>query len=349
MMQNGILPASDISKVLAVMNRNAYSLKRLINDLLDMSAILSGKMRIEEADVSVASVLEESVDTMAPYASDSKVQLKFKRADETSEAIVTGDRNRLNQAFCNIIHNAIKFSGPGGQVEVMLESNGDDVVVRISDQGEGIPEAFLSHVFERFRQADGSRTRVYGGLGLGLSLVKSFVEAHGGTIEATSAGEQQGSTFVVKLPSQRTEAKNRHDRKVSSIIDSVAGRTRILIVEDEPDTLEMLAAIFERRGYEVMACDSAQQAIEISQREEFDVLVSDVGMPAMDGLQLIETLRENGSIGAAPAIALTGYASRNDAAAALAAGFDMHLSKPIEPNELAEAVERLLVNKANSD
>ncbi len=300
MMQNGILPQSDISKVLAVMNRNAYSLKRLINDLLDMSAILSGKMRIEKTDVSVASVLEESVETMAQYARDSKVQLKFRRADETSEAIVTGDRNRLNQAFCNILHNAIKFSGPGGQVEVMLESNVDDVVVRISDQGEGIPDAFLPHVFERFRQADGSRTRVYGGLGLGLALVKSFVEAHGGTIEAASAGEQQGSTFVVKLPRQRTEAKDRHDRKVSSILDSVAGRTRVLIVEDEPDTLEMLAAIFERRGYEVMACDSAQQAIDISQREKFDVLISDVGMPSMDGLQLIETLRENGSIKGRP-------------------------------------------------
>ncbi len=342
MMQNGILPDADVNRVLAVMNRNAYSLKRLINDLLDMSAILSGKMRIEETPVSVASVLEESVDTMGPYARDSKVQLKLKAGDDAAEAIVTGDRNRLNQAFCNIIHNAIKFSAPGNQVQIALELNMDQVVVQIKDQGEGIPGQFLPHVFERFRQADGSRTRSYGGLGLGLALVKSFVEAHGGTIEATSAGELKGSTFIVKLPRKRTGVKDSHDRGGSSAIDAAPGRARILIVEDEPDTLEMLAAIFERRGYETVACCSATEAIEAFDRQKFDILISDVGMPTMDGLQLIKTIRERSGEDRVPAIALTGYASQNDAAAAIAAGFDRHLSKPVEPDELAEAVERLL-------
>lgn len=342
MMQNGILPETDVSRILAVMNRNAYSLKRLINDLLDMSAVLSGKMRIEETPVSVASVLEESVDTMAPYARDSKVQLVFRPAEEAGEAVVTGDRNRLNQAFCNIIHNAIKFSTPGSLVQVSLELNADDVLVRIKDQGEGIPGSFLPHVFERFRQADGSRTRAYGGLGLGLALVKSFVEAHGGTVEATSEGERQGSTFIVRLPRKRTEVKDSHDRNVGSLLDTTAGRARILLVEDQPDTLEMLAAIFERQGYEVAACDSAQQAVELFAREEFDVLISDLGMPSMDGLQLIKTLRQKPGVRRTPAIALTGYASQRDATAALAAGFDLHLSKPVDPTELAEAVERLL-------
>lgn len=342
MMQNGILRESDFARVLSVMNRNAYSLKRLINDLLDMSAILSGKMRIEETPVSVAGVLEESVDTMGPYASDAKVQLKFKPPDEGTEALVTGDRNRLNQAFCNIIHNAIKFSPPGSLVQVTLESNKEDVIIRVKDQGEGIPDAFLPYVFERFRQADGSRTRAYGGLGLGLALVKSFVDAHGGTIEATSEGQRKGSTFVVRLPRRETETKDSNDRSLSTATDDSAGRGRLLIVEDEPDTLEMLAAIFERRGYEVVACGSAQEAIEAFERQEFKALISDVGMPSMDGLQLIRALREKKRVKRLPAIALTGYASQNDAKAAVAAGFDMHLSKPIDPDELTDAVERLL-------
>jgi PAS domain S-box-containing protein len=345
MMQNGILPEADVTKVLSVMNRNAYSLKRLINDLLDMSAILSGKMRIEETPVSVAGVLEESVDTMGPYARDSRVQLKFQPADDVVDAVVTGDRSRLNQAFCNIIHNAIKFSAPGSLVQVMLELNSNDVVVRVQDQGEGIPGPFLPHVFERFRQADGSRTRAYGGLGLGLALVKSFVEAHRGTIEATSEGERKGSTFIVKLPRRRTEVKDNHHRSFRSATDTATGRARVLIVEDQPDTLEMLAAIFERRGYEVVACDSAPQALEILGRQEFDVLISDVAMPSMDGLQLIKTMRQNTSARRTPAVALTGYASQDDAAAALSAGFDLHVSKPVDPNELAEAVDQLLSSK----
>jgi PAS domain S-box-containing protein len=347
MMQNGILPEADVTKVLAVVNRNAYSLKRLINDLLDMSAILSGKMRIEEAPVSVASVLEESVDTMGPYARDSKVQLKLKTAEDAADAIVTGDRNRLNQAFCNIIHNAIKFSAPGNQVQIALELERDDVVVRIRDQGEGIPGKFLPYVFERFRQADSSRTRSYGGLGLGLALVKSFVEAHRGTIEATSEGELKGSTFIVKLPRKRSDEKQSHERTITSAVDKITGR--VLIVEDQPDTLEMLATIFERRGYEVVACDAAQRALEIFEHDEFDVLISDVGMPSMDGLQLIKAIRERSGDNHIPAIALTGYASQNDAAAAIAAGFDRHLSKPVDPNELAEAVERMLNQKHDSD
>ena len=344
MMQNGILKEADIANVLTVMNRNAYSLKRLINDLLDMSAILSGKMRIEETDVSVAGVLEESVDTMSPYASDSRVQLDLEVHDDPdAQAIVTGDRNRLNQAFCNLLHNAIKFSGPGRKVHVTLDSKDDRVIVRIQDQGEGIPDEFLPFVFDRFRQADASRTRAYGGLGLGLALVKSFVEAHGGTIEAGSEGQQCGSTFEVTLPRKVTEVNDRHDRPALSPEDDSIHQARILIVEDQPDTLEMLTAVFERRGYQVIGCNSARRALELLAHEDFDVLVSDVGLPTMDGLQLIRSLRDNKDLKRTPAIALTGYASQKDSEAALDAGFDLHLSKPVDPKELTEAVERLLI------
>jgi PAS domain S-box-containing protein len=344
MMQNGILPDADYSRVLSVINRNAYSLKRLINDLLDMSAILSGKMHLEEAKVPLASVLEESVETMRSYARDSKVNLELKTADEAEGLIVKGDRSRLNQTFCNILHNAIKFSPTGASVLVSLEATEFEAVVSIKDEGEGIPDGFLPHVFDRFRQADGSRTRVFGGLGLGLALVKSFVEAHGGTVEAASEGQGKGSMFVVRLPSEVAQtdgaSKPEHKRESES-----KRPTRVLIVEDDPDTLEMLAANFERRGYEIIACNSAAEALKVAGREHFDVLVSDIGMPTMDGLQLIKNLRQQKGLERLPAIALTGYASQRDQDAATDAGFDKHLSKPIDPADLAAAVEWVLSSK----
>jgi PAS domain S-box-containing protein len=346
MMQSGILPEADFSKVLSVMNRNAYSLKRLINDLLDMSAILSRKMRIEEQLVSISGVLEESVETMRPYASDSKVQIRLKTNEDAKALAVTGDRSRLNQTFCNILHNAIKFSPPGSQVQVAMECDAEDVIVRVKDHGKGIPTAFLPHVFERFRQADGSRTRVYGGLGLGLALVKSFVEAHKGTVEVTSEGEGKGSTFTVRLP--REVPASQSDAACAGSADIGRGRrVRVLLVEDQPDTLEMLTAILETRGYEVIACSSAQHALNTIEEKNFDVLISDLAMPGMDGFELIRKIRQRKDVETKPAIALTGYASQNDADAAMQAGFDLHLSKPVEPSELADAVDRLAIGRGD--
>jgi signal transduction histidine kinase len=200
MMQNGIVPDAEFQRALSVISRNAFSLKRLINDLLDMSAILTGKMRLEETYLSLADVLSESVETMRSYARYSKVDLRLEIADGASPLIIKGDRTRLSQTFCNILHNAVKFSPPGSYVQVRCEASDSEATVRITDQGEGVPPEFLPYVFEHFRQADGSRSRAYGGLGLGLALVKSFVAAHGGTIEAASDGAGKGSVFVVKLP-----------------------------------------------------------------------------------------------------------------------------------------------------
>ncbi len=344
MMQNGILPQADIQRVLSTVNRNAYNLKRLINDLLDMSAILTGKMRIEETAVSVSSVLEEAIETMRPYARDSKVSLRLRMPSDGAQATVKGDRNRLNQAFCNIIHNAIKFSPGGGTVQVSYEVLADEVVVMVKDQGEGIPSDFLPHVFERFRQADSSRTRTFGGLGLGLALVKSFVEAHHGKIEAKSEGAGKGSVFVVTLP--REHAEN-HSANIALRAGPAGARvpSRVLLVEDQPDTLEMLTATLQTNGYEVLACESAIYAMDVAAREKFDILISDIGMPAMDGFQLVKALRSRENDEDIPAIALTGYASRQDADAAIAAGFDLHLSKPIDPSALVEAVEKLLASR----
>jgi PAS domain S-box-containing protein len=341
MMESGILADGDSHRALEVIGRNAANLKRLISDLLDMSAVLSGKMRIEQTSVALASVLDESIETMRPFAHDAGVDLKLQVSEEARSVTVTGDRGRLSQSFCNVIHNATKFSPAQAVVTVSLKATDSDAIVTIEDEGEGIPTDFLPHVFERFRQADGSRTRSYGGLGLGLSLVKSFVTVHGGTIEASSDGLGQGSTFTITLP--REGMAGHASETTSTPSKRTAGDSvRILIVEDEPDTLEMLDASFRSRGFDTIACGSAAEALECIGRKQFDILISDIAMPEMDGLQLIRDLRARPELATVPAIALTGYASQTDAKAAISAGFDLHLSKPIDPSDLLAAVNNLI-------
>ena len=341
MMDRGILPQADSRRALEVIGRNAANLKRLISDLLDMSAVLSGKMRIEQTPVTLASVLQESIETLQPFAHDAAVELKLNVSDEARSVTVTGDRGRLNQSFCNVIHNAIKFSPAESVVTASFNVTNSDAIVTIQDQGEGIPTDFLPHVFERFRQADGSRTRSYGGLGLGLSLVKSFVNVHGGTIEATSKGQGQGSTFIITLPREGM-AGHASEKTATALKRTPAGTVRILIVEDEPDTLEMLDASFRNRGFETIACLSAAEALACVGRKQFDIIISDIAMPEVDGLEMMRELRALPGLAKVPAIALTGYASQTDAKAAIAAGFDLHLSKPIDPSDLMAAVNNLI-------
>jgi len=348
MMGTGILAQADFDRALEVINRNANNLKRLVNDLLDMSAILSGKMRIERARLPLAEVLKESVETMRSYANESKLELNLMVANDAAAFIVKGDRSRLNQAFCNVLHNAIKFSPAGSIVQVTCEINNAEATIRIEDVGEGIPSNFLPHVFERFRQADGSRTRAYGGLGLGLALVKSFVEAHdGGAVEAASKGQGQGSVFVIRLSSEAPSPKETATPQMKLEHDEQRNRKRILIVEDQPDTLEMLAASLQANSYETLLSSSAAGALEIASLEHFDLLISDIAMPDMDGLQLIKDLRRRVGLRTIPAIALTGYASQKDVEAAIAAGFNLHLTKPIDPADLTAAVERLLTQESD--
>jgi PAS domain S-box-containing protein len=341
-MQHGVLSEADSVKALSVIDRNAYTLKRLINDLLDMWAILSGKMRIEETRVLLAAVLAESVETMRAFARESKITLSLQIADDAAALMIKGDRSRLNQTFCNILQNAIKFSSAGDSVKIVYETSESEAIIRIKDQGAGIAVDFLPHVFERFRQADSSRTRAYGGLGLGLALVRSFVEAHGGTIEAMSEGPGKGSVFTVRLPREGFPAEKLEKTEHKTDLANENNRARILIVDDQADTLDMLAANFQTRGYKTFLCSSAAQALHAADREHFDILISDIAMASMDGLQLIRDLRKRKGLESIPAIALSGYASQNDADIAIAAGFDLHLSKPVDPSELAGAVEHLI-------
>jgi hypothetical protein len=229
-------------------------------------------------------------------------------------------------------------------VRVTCEANAREVCVHVEDQGLGISPDFLPFVFERFRQADASKTRLHGGLGLGLALVKSFVEAHGGKVEATSPGTGRGSHFTVHLPRLRPE------RLSVTHLGAAAGqsfsrdedRMRVLVVEDALDTLNMLGAVFEMRGYEVTLCQTPTEALRVAASMWFDIVISDIGMPEIDGYELLGRLRELPGMRNVPAVALTGYASAADSEASHAAGFDAHIAKPIDPSELALRVDQLL-------
>src|SRR6267142_5421822 len=341
MIRNGILTDKETIHGLSVIEKNSYALNRLINDLLDMSAILSGKMRMEELPVSLEQVLREAVETVRPMAADRSIEIGLDFHDWQNEVLI-GDRTRLVQVFWNLLHNAVKFSPPGGRVEVDAEANELETTVRIQDAGQGIAAEFLPFVFERFRQADGSKTRTYGGLGLGLALVKSFVEAHQGTVKAESEGVDQGSRFTVSWPRRQTQVEPLGPQSERVRPQSPPKSFHLLIVEDDPDTLEMLRDTLEARGFRVTACESAAETLQIAPGMQVDLIISDIGMPEMDGFHMIKNLREVAGYQDVPAIALSGYASQKDAKAALAAGFDAHVSKPVDPAELVIMVNGLL-------
>src|SRR6266536_1397432 len=309
MIRTGLVPRNDSAHGLAVIDKNSQALKHLINDLLDMSAILIGKMRIERTPVKLEAVLREVIETVRPLARENQIDLETSFSNGTRPIVVSADRTRLIQVFWNLLHNAVKFSHKGGRVRVTCEAGNGDAVIRIEDVGRGIPPEFLPHVFERFRQADGSKTRLFGGLGLGLALVKSFVEAHGGTVEAESSGEGHGSRFTVHLPleTQIAQTSSGRGRKVQAT-DTVMP-LHVLIVDDDEDTLEMLGAAFEKRGYKVTACESATSAVAAAEGHIFDLIISDIGMPRIDGYELLRRLRSLSGFETIPAIALTGYAS----------------------------------------
>jgi len=347
MIRNGILPDKETIHGLSVIEKNSYALKRLINDLLDMSAILSGKMRMEELPVSLEQVLREAVETVRPMAAERNIEIGLDFHDCQNE-ILSGDRTRLVQVFWNLLHNAVKFSPPGARVEVDVEANELETTVRIQDAGQGIAAEFLPLVFERFRQADGSKTRAHGGLGLGLALVKSFVEAHQGTVKAESQGVDQGSRFTVSLPRRQTQVEPVGPQSERVRPQSPPESFHLMIVEDDPDTLEMLRATLEARGFRVTAFESAAETLQVAPGMQVNLIISDIGMPEMDGFHMIKKLREVAGYQDVLAIALSGYASQKDAKAALAAGFDAHVSKPVDPAELIIMVNGLLEKKAGA-
>ncbi|HEV2799613.1 MAG TPA: ATP-binding protein [Pyrinomonadaceae bacterium] len=345
MMSGGQLAAADISHGLAVIAKNSQSLSHLINDLLDMSAILSGKMRIDTLPVSLDTVVKEAIETVRPHASKQNIRLELSVAPGADNATVSGDRTRLVQVFWNLLTNAVKFSPDDSRVRVACEVVDSSARVHIEDEGEGITAEFLPYVFDRFRQQDMSTTKTHGGLGIGLALVKSFVEAHGGTVRAESAGAGRGSRFTVTLPllvqPQPTGAST--EATADKAACEVTEACHVLLVEDAPDTLEMLRVTFEVRGFRTRACATPEEALDIAANEHFDIIVSDIGLPNINGYELLKLLRtRTPHLREVPALALTGYAAQKDVDAALSAGFDAHLAKPFDPATLAATVDALL-------
>ena len=348
MIRSGRLGAQESWQGIEVIEKNAQSLSRLINDLLDMSSILSGKMRIERDPISLVAVVREAVETVTPRASVRRVTLEVATSNSDDDIIVSGDRTRLVQVFWNLLDNAVKFSPAEGRVRISIENSGGTGRVHVEDEGAGIPREFLPHIFERFRQADMGTTRMHGGLGIGLALVKSFVEAHGGSVAVENDGVGRGARFTVLLPA--AHAPNLEKAQPASAPKPRAEESRrILAIEDSPDTLEMLRVVFETHGYQATMCASAEEALNVAESGHFDIIVSDIGLPHIDGYELIGRLRQIAHLREVPALALTGYAATKDAEAALAAGFEAHVAKPVDPSALAEQIEHLLRKKPQND
>lgn len=343
------LSEKDFARALDTVERNARAQTKLIDDLLDISRIITGKLRLDVQPVDLASVIEAAVEAVRPTAEAKAVRLQA--LIDPQSGPVSGDTNRLQQVVWNLLTNAIKFTPKGGRVQVRLERVNSHVEITVSDTGSGISEEFLPHVFDRFRQADGTTTRTHGGLGLGLSIVRQLVELHGGTVEAQSDGENSGSTFIVQLPSlalrrEFGDSARRHPTADGSLsLDyspSLAG-IKILIVDDEADTRELLCAVLEQCAAEVITVESVAEALAAIEQSKPDVLISDIGMPDEDGYSLISKVRslEASSGQRIPAIALTAYARVEDRVRALNAGFQVHVPKPIEAVELVAVVASL--------
>lgn len=331
---------------LEVIERNARLQTRLIEDLLDLSRIVSGKIRLDVQQVTLATVVEAAVSSIQPGVVAKGLRLVT--VIDPNAGPVAGDPVRLQQVLWNLLANALKFTPKGGQISVVLERVDSHVELSVSDTGIGISPEFLPHVFDRFRQADGSTTRSYGGLGVGLSIVKQLVELHGGTVRASSPGEHQGSTFVVSLPlvAVRGEAAHAHpevDCPMDQAFDvpSLTG-VDVLVVEDDDDSRALLAAMLGHSGATVMAVESARGALEALESRVPHVLISDIGLPELDGYGLMRAIRSLPEpFGRIPAMALTAYARSEDRRLALLAGFQLHMAKPVDRDELCAAVASL--------
>ncbi|MEG3968514.1 ATP-binding protein [Microcoleus sp. T2B6] len=344
LLQHGKLDAAKTASALASIERNAQLQLQLIDDLLDISRILSGKLSLNAMSVDLNMVISAALETvrLAAEAKSLQIQTTF----SPSQGMVMGDSGRLQQVIWNLLSNAVKFTPQGGQITVRLTQSRTHAQIQVTDTGKGINPDFLPYVFEHFRQEDGATTRKFGGLGLGLAIARQVVEMHGGRIWGESRGEGQGATFTVELPLLHTA------NLVEEVADTTEARwddlhlasLRVLVVDDEQDSRDFVAFVAEEAGAKVTAVGSAIEALQLLSTTPFDILLCDIGMPDMDGYMLVRQVRalppEQG--GQIPAIALTAYAGDFNQNQALAAGFQRHLAKPVEPNELVQAIVTLL-------
>jgi PAS domain S-box-containing protein len=349
MLRAGKLDENKVNHAIEIIDRNAKAQAKLIEDILDVSRIVAGKVRLDPLPVELRQIIEAAVDSIRPAADSKQVQLKLDL--DSAMGMVSGDAARLQQVVWNLLSNAIKFTPNDGQVEIQLKEIGANVQISVSDTGEGIMAEFLPHIFDRFRQADSSTTRKHSGLGLGLAIVRHLVELHHGTVDAYSAGERQGARFTVTLPIMRVHMKEpvEHyglgdsERKQSKV---ALNGLRILYVEDDVDSRQALAAVLMQYDAEVRTVATVHEALGLLTNWRPDLLISDIGLPDEDGYDLIRKVRarqpEDG--GTIPAIALTGYAGVSEHELALSAGYQKYLVKPIKPENLAEIIGTIVGN-----
>jgi PAS domain S-box-containing protein len=341
LLQQGQLDAAQTRQALQAIERNAKLQAELIEDLLDVSRILQGKLNLNVSAINLAATIRAAMETVQLAAAAKAIKLAA--SFEPDPPFLQGDSTRLQQVIWNLLSNAVKFTPTGGQVNIRLERLDAWAQITISDTGQGIEPAFLPHVFDYFRQADAATTRKFGGLGLGLAIVRHLVELHGGTVAVASPGVGSGATFTVKLPLSPIQASARQPEQASAAASTLHG-IRVLVVDDEPDSREFVAFVLEQAGAAVMTATTASEALGLLQRWQLDVLLSDIGMPAMDGYMLLQQVRalpaEQG--GQVPAIALTAYAGDFNQQQARQAGFQQHVSKPVEPEQLIQVIASLI-------
>jgi signal transduction histidine kinase len=349
MMRSGLVASERQPKAIQTIERNAFALTQIVEDVLDVSRIVSGKVRLDVQAVDLPQVVEHAVESVMPAANAKR--LRVRTTLDPRAMPVSGDPGRLQQVVWNLLSNAVKFTPRGGQVQVRVERVNSHVEIVVSDNGAGIPPEFLPYLFERFRQADAGTSRERGGLGLGLAIARHLVEMHGGTIHAASGGPHTGATFTVRLPVMIVHPTAVVERRIhpsgppsepTAPIPDLSG-IRILAVDDDRDALNMVAEILEVAGAQVIGVDSAADALSALKTVTPDVIIADVGMPQMDGFAFVAEVRQSAheALRDIPIAALTAYARSEDRARALRSGFQIHLAKPIDPAELMAAVASL--------
>lgn len=337
------LEAPAVAKALETIQRNARAQNRLIEDMFDVSRIIMGRLRLEVNEIEFIRVIQAAADSIRPAAEANKIELVLDL--DPSANRLRGDLNRLQQVVWNLLSNAVKFTPSGGRVEVRLERTDAHVVLQVRDNGQGIDPAFLPYVFDRFRQGESASSRSHNGLGLGLSIVRNLVELHGGTVRAESLGKGKGATFTVLLPAESSlQPHGSHPGRLPEPMEEYPAldNVKVLVIDDEADARDLIQSTLERCSAKVTTAGSAREALEAFGRSRPDVAIVDIGMPEEDGYLLIRKLRAlEEKEKRVPAVALTAYTREEDRELALSAGYQMHLSKPIEPRQLAWIVATL--------
>ena len=328
------------------LRRNAQSQSQLINDLLDLSRLQRGKISLNQETVSLATIIDNAVETVRTDAATKGVEIRLHASEQL--LLVEGDRLRLQQIAWNILNNAVKFTPSGGSIEISLNNEGDRAAFVVTDTGQGIDPSFLPHVFEMFRQADGSNRRRHGGMGIGLALVRQLVQLHGGTISAESGGPNKGSRFTVRLPLLRETAALTAPAHPGPQLN-VFSETSFLVLDDSEDSIAMMAELLKLAGAHVVTATNGVDALRIASENDFDVILSDISMPEMDGFEFLERLRRIDGRQDVPVVAITGFGRSDDIERARAAGFYSHLTKPLDLMALTDVMEQLVKENVDYD